>query len=1751
MTRRLIFILSLLLPIFVSCGPAKAAAVSGSVTDLVGHTVDPSTFVRFDLKNCSGIPRIANTSAVAGTSKDFYVNGSGQIVGQIAGNDAIVCTVQGNTYYTVTVWSLGTTLYSNDYFVSGSSFNLNTATPRSSAPTAIVSGNTFQQGDILIAPTPNVVGSFHGNASPTQKFLAMSGDGTKPTTWTWVDISSLVGSGGGATSTDGLTDGQTIVKNNQANVLISQLDPVAAPIAGSVTLYSGLTDHNLKILNDLGTTNVMVTPVVPAPHRVLTGIASDGTVSSVQLTISDILGYVDSSNASTLISGILDPARTPAETGDVSKPQGQSTTTVNMVGGQSAANVAAVSQAYQSADQPTGLPTLGLDGKLRTQEIPAFTGDVNSSGLTLTMNPSGVLPGTYTQVTVNAKGVVTNAGQATAPVPAVATSTVPGIIRPSTGLSLASDGTTTVLFGTTPGTVMRGDDSRVSNALQSTASYSDPSWLTHLSTSKLVGPIPTGSMPAFSGDISSPAGGTVLTLPAIATPGTFPKVTFNAKGQVTGGAPLTMSDLPALSSSNLTDSATLIHTSTVVNADLTGTFASLVVSRINGTSIPTNSTADMFLGTTAPGIGSWISIPNCTYVGYSTSSHSFSCSAAAGGGGSGVTAFAPATHRFINQVNADGTFQAAQPDYSDLTNPPSLSPVATNGLSTSLVDSSNLLRIAQRTGTGTKVLSGTGVYTSGHAVFISANGDVIDYGSAPVQIVNDLTDAATVVRTSQLAVTTSDKLPTLVAAGVTPGRGLMVSSGGEIQDTGSVPVLPGTPCSAGSHVSGFSATTGLPQCTPDTSGSTGTVTHTGGSLTLNALVAGNSNADLKASTITTDSSGNLNVPATVTANVVTAPTLNVTLEATATSANTTSGAPTVIFKNITDHSARLRWSEALCGTEPGTANAGSDFCLSGYNDAGTPSTALTALRVYRTDGSIAIANNMTVGGSTLNLHSLPFIFPSSLAAGYVYRDASGNISTSTPASSGIPGGASTAIQYSTGTAFGGDAANFSYNSTTHMVTATGGLASSSSNAGNLQLVQGSAPSSFAANSFALLAPPSIAAAYHWQVPGADGSGLLSVTADQLSLLSGAKGTQVVSNGTGYVAALGEVPASAFGIICDGTTDTTTAMNAAQTAGYSIRFPGFSTCVITQWRPQNNTHWSGDSTVILHKSTDTAEPFFALSGAQNITFEGLIFDNNGVNIGSLTGGNATASTTLLQVSGGSGFRPNWFIPIVSSGGGCTWSITGYITTNSSGVPSTPNLYSPGAGCTSLPTMGLVDKGATISGRGYENSYVAPTLTWSGSAAIKPSAGGLDKMTFWHAFKIKFLSCRFRSTGSVLQDMTQNAGFEISAGESDISLIDSTIENTVTGSHIFSSSGANAASNLYLRNFSSNGAYGNAVYITGGAGTWDLAGGTISNTADGEATAGQSGNAIIAFQTNHALIHGFRIVNPRISGVRVSGNSSNYNHVYNNTISGNGEVAVWTEVGAEWNTVEGNMIDHCNSGIMDDNAHSQPHSGKNFILNNHINGCQAIGISAIHTDVLNNTVTDTPVPFKIGYGGSGGYNNVRGNTCTASPVASNPIGHEPICFLVDRFSQQPSTISGNFQDGPTYGRVDVEFSFGLMINGVTAASPAVISYNPNVDTGESPVVGDTYMLMGIYGMISPGGTSINGSLCGVTAINTTTHTLTCGGVTNVPALNTTGYTAYQYATPPNGDSSLIHLFTGGSDATPVWSKPAIVNSDNMFK
>jgi hypothetical protein len=108
------------------------------------------------------------------------------------------------------------------------------------------------------------------------------------------------------------------------------------------------------------------------------------------------------------------------------------------------------------------------------------------------------------------------------------------------------------------------------------------------------GTLAAGRLPAFTGDATTVAGNTVLTLASVATAGTSPKVTYNAKGLVTSGAALLAADIPSLDFSKITTG----RPTTLSGYGITDAFntATIIPISSGGTGAVTNAAARTNLG---------------------------------------------------------------------------------------------------------------------------------------------------------------------------------------------------------------------------------------------------------------------------------------------------------------------------------------------------------------------------------------------------------------------------------------------------------------------------------------------------------------------------------------------------------------------------------------------------------------------------------------------------------------------------------------------------------------------------------------------------------------------------------------------------------------------------------------------------------------------------------------------------------------------------------------------------------------------------------------------------------------------------------------------------------------------------------------------------------------------------------------------------------------------------------------------------
>jgi hypothetical protein len=635
-----------------------------------------------------------------------------------------------------------------------------------------------------------------------------------------------------------------------------------------------------------------------------------------------------------------------------------------------------------------------------------------------------------------------------------------------------------------------------------------------------------------------------------------------------------------------------------------------------------------------------------------------------------------------------------------------------------------------------------------------------------------------------------------------------------------------------------------------------------------------------------------------------------------------------------------------------------------------------------------------------------------------------------------------------------------------------------------------------------------------------------------------------------------VNAADFGIVCDGVTDTTDAMNSSRLSGRTIHLPDHKKC-IAKVSGVDNTRWICDGCSIAHRPGDTTEGHTYIAYKSNIEFDGVAFDMNSVSIGSFVGG-PQAATELLTVSGGSGFEPNFRFPFrTGNSGGCRSEVSGYITTDSKGMPDKAVITSPGLGCTSLPNPQLSSK--QWGGDGYDHP-VPPVFTWAKNAAPQRSAGGLTLFYVGNSKNIVFRSCRWLSTGATMGNLKANFNGML-VWKSDTTFINPTFENTIAGLQLkIDSGGDNVRS--YIENIRSDGAQIDAVQLMGDPSNTEINGGLITNVGDMVTGSGEAGNAVNLYLTSHNKIHNLTILNPRFSGIRVtgganaSGRTSSYNEISDITIKGNREVGVWAELGAEFNSFKNISISDCDSGVSGTNIGDRPHGGANTFSHLLISGCKGVGAALEHDQVTDSTIVDTPIAFRVGFGGTGKDNVISGNTCESTGHGYSLMA---VCFGLDRYAKNPSLLNENAIKGTgVVGLASLEFSNRLIIQNMSNSNPAVISYNPNVNVRTAaPAVGNTYILSSIFGMVNAAGQSINGHLCTASAVNMTgkgpnPYSITCGGSRSMPALDTTAYNVKPYEHPPPGQSNpeLLELYKDG-DKTPFWAMPAPIDTRSAFR
>jgi hypothetical protein len=324
--------------------------------------------------------------------------------------------------------------------------------------TATVSGGTGPQGptgpqgsaaSLTPATTTTIGGIIVGTG------LSVTGNGTLSATGA---VSSVAGRTGAVTLTTADVSGYTAppvtsVAGRTGTVTLTTAD-VSGYVAPQVFSVAGRTGTVTLTTSDIS--GYTVPPV--------SSVA--GKTGTVTLTASDISGFNAAASAAAPVQSVA--GRTGAVTLTTADVSGYTAPTVSSVAGRTGT-------VTLSTSDISGLGTLATQsgtfsgtssGTNTGDQTISLTGDVTGSGtgsFSATLANSGATAGTYTSVTVDAKGRVTAGTNPAGYSLPNATTSILGGITVSTGLSVTS-GAVSVAYGTSSTTACVGNDSRLSDS---------------------------------------------------------------------------------------------------------------------------------------------------------------------------------------------------------------------------------------------------------------------------------------------------------------------------------------------------------------------------------------------------------------------------------------------------------------------------------------------------------------------------------------------------------------------------------------------------------------------------------------------------------------------------------------------------------------------------------------------------------------------------------------------------------------------------------------------------------------------------------------------------------------------------------------------------------------------------------------------------------------------------------------------------------------------------------------------------------------------------------------------------------------------------------------------------------------------------------------------------------------------------------------------------------------------------------------
>lgn len=369
--------------LFVDSGSAWTLmhpALSGDATTQVGGTTIT----------------LANTGVTAGTY------GSSSVVPVLTIDSKGRVTSAG----TASIPS-GTVTITGDISVSGTTGTAMTATLATSGVTAGTYGSSTAIPVVTVDSKGRVTSL---STSTISSALTFTGDATGSGSTGGSVALTLAASGVTAATYGSTTTTPTITVDSKGRVTSASNASIAFPVTsvagrtGAVTITK--TDVSLgNVANSLQVINAGSATSIQAGTAASQGVA--GTAGRFYATTDTNGIYWDNGTSWQLM--------TPAYTGDVTKTAGGTSLTLATSG--------VTAGTYGSG---TAIPTITVDAKGRVTSVSTtsissaltFTGDVTGSGTTggsvaMTLAASGATAGTYTKVTVNAKGLVTAGATAT------------------------------------------------------------------------------------------------------------------------------------------------------------------------------------------------------------------------------------------------------------------------------------------------------------------------------------------------------------------------------------------------------------------------------------------------------------------------------------------------------------------------------------------------------------------------------------------------------------------------------------------------------------------------------------------------------------------------------------------------------------------------------------------------------------------------------------------------------------------------------------------------------------------------------------------------------------------------------------------------------------------------------------------------------------------------------------------------------------------------------------------------------------------------------------------------------------------------------------------------------------------------------------------------------------------------------------------------------------------------------------------